>query len=202
MKITLKELRKIVREENELLKEKMSSYSRKGFHRKGHTRKGYRRDSTWVDSAEVDPSDIEASEVEYDPELRSKLAKKHLVKRKYESLSEEDDLYENKKKDEKDLLLQDDDEEDLLEDFLFEKEYKAIPGMKKYLEKGKFNNSKCISDLSDKENIKNPAAVCRAAEIVLTGEAEPTRKGKWSEKQHRKQQALLPGGKTGRQKEV
>ena len=168
MEITLGELREIIREENGLLKEKMSSYHRKGFHRKGH-----HRDDTWV----------EPSEVEYDPELRSKLAKKHLVKRKYEPLSE-DDLYENKKEDEEDLLLQDD--EDLLEDFLFEKEYKAISGMKKYLEKGKFSNSKCIAYLSDKEKITNPAAVCRAAEIALTGEAEPTR----------------PGGKTGRQKEV
>lgn len=61
-------------------------------------------------------------------------------------------------------------------------DYKAIPGMKDYLKGGKkyksggaFDNSCCMKDLKGK--VKNPAAVCMAAEMALTKKVEKVRKG-------------------------
>lgn len=57
------------------------------------------------------------------------------------------------------------------------KEYKAIKGMHVYVkDDGKFDLSKCIDDLTGKEGIDEPAAVCRAAEIAHTGKAHATTK--------------------------
>jgi len=60
--------------------------------------------------------------------------------------------------------------------------YKAIPGMKDYLKGGKkyksggaFDNSCCMKDL--KGRVKNPAAVCMAAEMALTKKVEKVKKG-------------------------
>jgi len=67
------------------------------------------------------------------------------------------------------------------------KEYKGVPGMKKYLKEvieetitdmiknEKFDLGKCIKDLDGKKGIDNPAAVCRSGEIATTGKAQPTR---------------------------
>lgn len=61
------------------------------------------------------------------------------------------------------------------------KEYKAIPGMKKYKKKGGgYSLSKCISDLEGSERAKkkidNPGAVCMAAKIAHTGTAKHKKK--------------------------
>lgn len=56
-----------------------------------------------------------------------------------------------------------------------EKEYRAVPGMKKYVKRGRFDKSACIGDLKGKKKIRDPAALCRSAEIALTGKARPTR---------------------------
>ena len=60
-------------------------------------------------------------------------------------------------------------------------DYKAIPGMKDYLKGGKkyksggaFDNSCCMRDLKGK--VKNPAAVCMAAEMALTKKVEKVKK--------------------------
>lgn len=59
--------------------------------------------------------------------------------------------------------------------------YKAIPAMKAYLKGGKkykeggaFDNSACMKDLKGK--VKNPAAVCMAAEMALTKKVEKVKK--------------------------
>lgn len=60
--------------------------------------------------------------------------------------------------------------------------YKAIPGMKDYLKGGKkyksggaFDNECCMKDLKGK--VKNPAAVCMAAEMALTKKVQKVKGG-------------------------
>jgi hypothetical protein len=60
-------------------------------------------------------------------------------------------------------------------------DFKAIPGMKDYLKGGKkyksggaFDNSCCMKDLKGK--VKNPAAVCMAAEMALTKKVQKVKK--------------------------
>jgi len=59
--------------------------------------------------------------------------------------------------------------------------YKSIPAMKAYLKGGKkykeggnFDNSACIADLTGK--VKNPAAVCKTAEMALTKTVQKDKK--------------------------
>jgi hypothetical protein len=61
-------------------------------------------------------------------------------------------------------------------------DYKAIPGMKDYLKGGKkyksggaFDNECCMKDLKGK--VKNPAAVCMAAEMALTKKVQKVKGG-------------------------
>ncbi len=184
-KMTYEQLRKVVRH---ILLEAEEYVPKKGYYRdpayrdphkrKGHERKGGERvKGTKVKGAHVKGGKVGPS-------------KTKVITREYEPKTESISPCELKRMIHEEIIN------------LLEKEYRAIPGMKKYLKKGKFDLGKCIEDLKGEEGIKNPAAVCRSAEIALTGKAQATAEGPKSEKQRRAIMRKRPGGMTGKEKKL